>query len=176
MHLLTKIDDALEYMENAIVVALFAALILLIAFNILARNLFGISFPKTLELTPAIVLWIALIGATLALKKGRHIKLEILLRYTGRRARRAARIVSGLFGTAVMATLFVASLSFVKNEWAIFGFRGAASLAFPLFFALASFRYLLGSFATGAQSAHPEDGQNGIGGPSGTMRLEKEDS
>lgn len=175
MHLLTKIDDALEYLENAIVVALFAALILLIAFNILVRNLFGISFPKTLELTPAIVLWIALIGATLALKKGRHIKLEILLRYTGHGARRAARIISGLFGTVVMATLFIASLTFVKNEWAIFGIRGAASLAFPLFFALASFRYLLGCFTTGVVSGHHEDRQNGTGGPSGMMRPEKED-
>lgn len=69
MHLLAKIDNALETMEKVIVVALFAALILLIASNILARNLFGISFPETLELTPALVLWIALIGATLALKR-----------------------------------------------------------------------------------------------------------
>jgi len=175
MHLLTKIDNALEYMEKAIVVALFAALILLIASNILARNLFGISIPETLELTPALVLWIALIGATLALKKERHIKLEVLLRYTGREVRRTARIISGLFGTAVMATLFIASLTFVKNEWAIFGVRGATSLAFPLFFALASFRFLLGSFTAGAETEHRGDGQNKDGDRPGMVRPERED-
>ena len=104
MHkILTKIDNALEFTEKAIVVALLAMLVLLIAFNILVRNLFGVSFQQTLLMPPALVLWISLLGATLALKKGRHIKLDILLRYTGFNTRRTAQIISGLFGMTVMA-------------------------------------------------------------------------
>ncbi|MEJ2474272.1 MAG: TRAP transporter small permease subunit [Desulfobacterales bacterium] len=83
MRLLAKIDDTLEIIEQAIIIFLFSALVLMIITNIAARNFFGVSYQKILEISPGIVLWLALIGATLALKKQRHIKLEILLRYAG---------------------------------------------------------------------------------------------
>ena len=175
MHFLTKIDSALEYLEKAILVTLFAALVLLIAFNILVRNLFGVSLQETLELPPTIVLWISLLGATLALKTGRHIKLEILLRYTGHKTRRTARLISGLFGMAVMAILFAASLSFVKNEWAIFGIGGATALVFPTFFALASFRYLISSFTVPGEPDRPGDRPSGKDDPSGIAHPSRED-
>ncbi len=175
MHFLTKIDSALEYLEKALVVVLFAALVLLITFNILVRNLFGVSFQETLVLPPTLVLYISLFGATLALKKGRHIKLEILLRYTSLKTRRTARLISGLFGMAVMAILFVASLFFVKNEWTILGFRGATALVFPLFFALASFRYLLRSFTGPNKPDQREDGQYRKADPSGIAHPSRED-
>lgn len=164
MDFLLKIDKALENVEKAIVVTLFSALVLLIVFNIVTRNLFGISFQNILELTPALVLWTSLLGATLGLKQGRHIKLDVLLRHAGHRARRLAEITSGLFGMVVMTLLFAASLSFVKNEWAIFGPRGAVSLAFPLFFGLAGFRFFLGSLPFSQGSGRSKEGQkeNGL--------------
>jgi TRAP-type C4-dicarboxylate transport system permease small subunit len=115
----------------------------MIATNIFARNFFGVSYQKILEVGPNIVLWLTLTGATLALKKQRHIKLEILLRYAGRRTRRLARLLGSLFGTIVMGFLFAASLTFLKNEMAIFGLQGVSAVVFPLFFALTFFRYLL---------------------------------
>lgn len=143
MQLLAKIDDTLEIIEQAVVIFLFSALVLMILTNILARNLFGVSYQKILEVSPGIVLWLALIGATLALKKKRHIKLEILLRYAGHRTRRLARLLGSLFGTVVMGFLFAASLTFVRNEMAIFGLQGSSAVVFPLFFALSFFRCLL---------------------------------
>ena len=97
MRLLAKIDDTLEIIEQAVVIFLFSALVLMITTNIFARNLFGVSYQKILEVSPNIVLWLALIGATLALKKQRHIKLEVLLRYAGHRTRRLARLLGSLF-------------------------------------------------------------------------------
>jgi TRAP-type C4-dicarboxylate transport system permease small subunit len=147
MHLLAKIDDTLEIIEHTVVIFLFAALVLMITTNIFARNLFGVSYQKILEISPGIVLWLALIGATLALKKERHIKLEILLRYARRRTRRLARLLGGLFGMVVMGILFAASLTFVKNEMAIFGLQGGAAVVFPLFFSLSFFRCLVSALA-----------------------------
>lgn len=147
MRLLAKIDDTLEIIEQAVVIFLFSALVLMITTNIFARNLFGVSYQKILEVSPGIVLWLALIGATLALKKHRHIKLEILLRYAGHRTRRLARLLGSLFGTVVMGFLFAASLTFVKNEMAIFGLQGGSAVVFPLFFALSFFRCLLSGLA-----------------------------
>lgn len=147
MRLLAKIDDTLEIIEQAGVIFLFSALVLMITTNIFARNLFGVSYQKILEVSPNIVLWLALIGATLALKKQRHIKLEILLRYAGHRTRRLARLLGSLFGAVVMGFLFAASLTFVKNEMAIFGLQGGSAVVFPLFFALSLFRFLLSGLA-----------------------------
>ena len=175
MHFLTKIDSAIEYLEKAILVALFAALVLLIAFNILVRNLFGVSFQEALELPPTLVLWISLLGATLALKTGRHIKLEILLRYTGYKTRRTARLISGLFGMAVMAILFAESLCFFKNEWAIFGIHGAIALVFPTFFALASFRYLMSGFTVPGEPDRPGNKPFGKGDSPGITHPSRED-
>ncbi len=143
MHWLIKLDDTLALVEKALLVILFSSLILLISFNIISRNLFNYSFQRVLEAAPGTVMWLALIGSTLALKQGRHIKLEIVLRYLGRRTRRFARIFSGLVGLSIMGVLFVASIEFVKNEIQIFGLIGWISVVFPLFFMLASFRYAL---------------------------------
>lgn len=147
MRLLAKIDDTFEIIEKAVVIFLFSALVLMITANIFARNLFGVSYQKILEVSPGIVLWLALIGATLALKKQRHIKLEVLLRYAGHRTRRLARLLGSLFGAVVMGFLFAASLTFVKNEMAIFGLQGGSAVVFPLFFALSFFRCLLSGLA-----------------------------
>ena len=143
MHWLTKLDDRLEFAEKALIVILFSSLILLICFNIITRNLFDYSFQRIMEAAPGIVLWLALFGSTLALKQNRHIKLEIFVRYLGRRGQCFARIFSSVVGLTIMGVLFIASIEFVKNEIQIFGRIGWISMAIPMFFLLASFRYAL---------------------------------
>ena len=162
MRLLVKIDDTLEVIEQAIIIFLFSTLVLMIITNIVARNLFGVSYQKILEISPGIVLWLALIGATLALKKQRHIKLEILLRYADQRIRRLARLLGSLFGMVVMGFLFTASLTFVKNEIAIFGLQGGAAVVFPLFFALCFFRCLLSGLAAVRPATDLASGSRGF--------------
>jgi TRAP-type C4-dicarboxylate transport system permease small subunit len=143
MDWLRKLDDWLAFAEKVLLVFLFSSLVLLISFNIITRNLFNYSFQPILEAAPAAVLWLALLGSTLALKQNRHIKLEILLRYLGRRARNFAHLFSSMIGLAIMGVLFIASIEFVKNEIQIFGPGGWVSAVIPIFFALAAFRYAL---------------------------------
>jgi TRAP-type C4-dicarboxylate transport system permease small subunit len=150
MRWLFKFDDALAVAEKVLIVFLFSALISLIVFNIITRNIFNVSYQKVLEITPGFVLWLTLCGSTLALKNQRHIKLELLLRYLGARARGLAKIISCIFGLTVMGVLFVASFEFVQGEVDIFGIRGWTAVIFPLFFALSFFRYAVQIFHSGA--------------------------
>ena len=143
MQWLTKLDQWMESAEKALVVFLFSSLVLLILLNIITRNLFDYTFQLISEIAPGTVLWLALVGSTLALKRNRHIKLEIFLRYTSVRVRAFARLLTGAIGLSIMGALFVASLEFVKNEVQIFGPGGWVAVVFPFFFALASFRYVL---------------------------------
>ena len=146
LRILSRIDNALARCEQALACLLFFGLTLITFGTIVARNLFGASSQRLLELAPAGVLWIALVGASLALRQGRHIRLELFLRFVPAQIRRWANAAVGLFGAAVMGVLLAASFGFVQNELAIFGPRGWISVVFPAFFAVAAFRYLLGAF------------------------------
>jgi TRAP-type C4-dicarboxylate transport system permease small subunit len=143
MKLLRKADRLCAIIERAAIVVLFTSLVALIFFNIVSRSVFQASFHKILEIVPAIVLWLALIGASVALREGRHIKIELFLRFLPESTRHRARRVSAVFGMAVMGTLFQAAAKFVGNEIAIFGWIGGISIIFPIFFALSFLRYLI---------------------------------
>lgn len=140
---LRRLDDLAATAEKALVVIIFSAIILLIAFNIAARNLFNVSYQAILEISPALVLWLALLGSTLALKYQRHIRLEVLIRFLSPSLRRAARCSASIFGLGVMGTLFVASFSFLESETAMFGYRGWSAVILPIFFAISAMRFFI---------------------------------
>ncbi len=137
-----RVDDALALFEKSLIVLCFSLLVFFIFFNILSRNFFHLPSHKIFEAGPNLVLWIALLGASLALKRQRHIRLELILRYCSGRIRLWAAVVVNLFGALVMGILLVTSFQFVGNEITMFGNWGRLSIIFPFFFCLAAFRYL----------------------------------
>lgn len=143
MKWLKQIDEFLAHGERILVVCLYSTLIGLIVFNITTRNFFHLSFHRILEIAPAFVLWLALLGATIGLKQNRHIRLELFLRFCPLKTRRIAARTVCVFGLMVMGALFCAALQFTANEIKIFGPWGASAIIFPLFFALAAFRFLV---------------------------------
>jgi TRAP-type C4-dicarboxylate transport system permease small subunit len=68
-----KIDNRLERLERALAVVLFCFLMGLICINIITRNILHWVSHHLIELTPMVVLWLALVGATMALKYHRHL-------------------------------------------------------------------------------------------------------
>ena len=143
MKLIRKLDLVLSWVEKGSAVFLFSLLIILIAFNIVSRNLFGTSFEEILKASPLLVLWLALVGSLLALRENRHIKIEIFLRLTSVRIRYAARIISSVFGMVVTGVLLIASFEFVNNEISVFGSGGFLAVIFPLFFSGSFFRFFI---------------------------------
>ena len=148
MGVLRRVDRILAAMEKSLVVALFSFLVISLAVNIVSRNFFDYSFQKILELAPAMVLWLAMIGSTLALRENRHIRLEILLRFCPEAFRNGARIATGCFGMVVMGFLGHAAIDFVGNEIAIFGPWGWLAVIFPIFFSIALFRFFASMVAS----------------------------
>lgn len=141
MHLVKKIDDFLEKIERYLVVLLFFLLVFFISLNIISRNIIDHSFEEIYEYTPALVLWFALAGSSLALKKRRHIKLEFMLKFYPDKYRYYANFLVSVFGMGVMGILFYSSIGFFENEVHIFGRKGFFSVIFPLFFIISFFRY-----------------------------------
>jgi TRAP-type C4-dicarboxylate transport system permease small subunit len=142
MKAIKRVDDALALFEKGVIVICFSLLVFFIVFNILSRNIFHLPSHKIFEAGPNLVLWLAMLGASLALKQQRHIRLELVLRYCSNRIRGWAASAVNLFGALVMGILLITSLEFVNNEIAMFGNWGRLSLIFPFFFSVAAFRYL----------------------------------
>jgi TRAP-type C4-dicarboxylate transport system permease small subunit len=136
-----KIDNRLERLERALAVVLFCFLMGLICINIITRNILHWVSHHLIELTPMVVLWLALVGATMALKYHRHIKIELLLRFMPFWGQRIALGLTSLFAMCVCGLLAVAAVPFVQNEIIIFGTQGWAAICFPLFFTISFFRF-----------------------------------
>jgi C4-dicarboxylate transporter, DctQ subunit len=143
MRIIRQLDDALAQFEKGVIIFCFWLLVGLVVFNILSRHLFHLPSHQIFEIGPRLVLWLALFGATLALKQQRHIRLELVMRHFNRRIRSWAAVVVNLFGAAVMGLLLVTSFAFVQNEVDMFGRWGWLAVVFPVFFNLATMRYLV---------------------------------
>ena len=109
MNWMLRCDRILAAIERLAAVMLFSVLVLGLFLNIVLRAIFGISLYAVPEFTPAIVLWLALIGASLALRQGRHVKIELLLRYASVTARRVAKRITAVFGLFLMGVLCLAA-------------------------------------------------------------------
>jgi TRAP-type C4-dicarboxylate transport system permease small subunit len=133
----------LEKIERFLAVMLYLLLIAMISVTIIARNLFYFSSHRMLELAPTVVLWLALVGATLALKHHRHIKIELILRLLPKKIRLAAVVLTNLFAMIVTALLAWVAVPFVLNEIALFGRWGWVAVCFPVFFGVAFLRFFL---------------------------------
>ena len=141
--MLDRIDDLLEKFEKLLIVMIFATLLGFVCFNIISRNIFQESFQTLMELTPGLVLWLALMGASIGLKRNKHIKLEIFVRYLPDLGKKIAEISVGIFGLSVLGILFYCSFEMVRNEIDMFGPQGYMTLVFPIFFGVGSFRYVI---------------------------------
>jgi TRAP-type C4-dicarboxylate transport system permease small subunit len=154
MKIIFRIDRLLAFCECLLAVCLFLTLMGVLTVNILLRNLAGSSLPGTFDIAATLVLWLALVGGSLALRDRRHIKIEFLLRFVPQHWRRRADLAVALFGVVVMGGLLVTAVLFTGNEIAIFGRSGWTTVIFPLFFALAAFRFAL-QFHAALSPRHP---------------------
>lgn len=135
-----QFDKNLERLERALAVGLYLLLIGLVTINIIARNVWHMASHRLLELAPAVVLWLALVGATLALKHQRHIKIEMVLRLLPANIQKIAFVTTTLFAMALCGIMAYASVPFLLNEIVLFGVWGWLAICFPLFFGVAFLR------------------------------------
>lgn len=145
----SRLARAIAAIEDAVLVTVVAAMILLAAAQILLRNGFDSGFAWGDPLLRVLVLWAALVGAMVATREDNQITIDILSRYLPERGRLAARIVTDLFAAAVSAVVAWQGLHFVRLERADGVIAFAAVPAWiceaiiPIGFAAIAVRYLL---------------------------------
>ena len=149
MKLLFRVDRAIAVLETALIVLLLGVMVLLDFTQVILRNFFSFGFTWADTLLRQMVLWIAFLGASLAVQERKHISIDVLTRFLPSRATKYSRFATDLF-TAVVCLIFLkASVKFVENEIA----QGTILLLdiptwyfqfiIPVGFALMCFRVLL---------------------------------
>jgi TRAP-type C4-dicarboxylate transport system permease small subunit len=111
-----RINHFLNKLEEALLVFLLALMVLLAFLPILFRNVVSIGLIWSDPLLRHLVLWVALLGASLATREGRHIKIDLLTPYLG--PGKQAVLSAGLhfFSAAVCLTLVLPAVEFVREE------------------------------------------------------------
>lgn len=99
--LLYRLDRAGRSLENASLVVLLGALLVLGVGQIVLREVFSTGFPWADELLRLLVLWIAMVGSIAACRDNRHIRIDALSHILPARAIVLVRAAVDLFAAAV---------------------------------------------------------------------------
>ena len=146
---LSRFEKAGRAGEDAVLVIILTAMILLAASQIVMRNFFNFGFIWTDEMLRMLVLWIAVAGAVAASRTDKHINIAILDRFLPDRIKRSVKIVIHLFTAAVCGVVAWHSVQFVQTSRefgdVLMGTIPAwlPQLILPIGFGLICYRYAL---------------------------------
>lgn len=147
--MLTRVLTLLHRAEELFITLLLGGMILLSGTQILLRNLWdsGISWGD--PLLRILVLWVGLLGAMLATRQNKHIRIDILSRYLPQHWSRYIEWAANLFSGIICTLLAWHSGRFVHYEWqdgaeVFSGFPAwLAELILPLGFGVIALRFFL---------------------------------
>ncbi len=105
-----------KHLEEATLVLLVGAMILLAFAQIILRNFFSLTLLWGDPLVRHLVLWTSFLGASIATHKCKHIKIDALLRFFPPRNRALLEGLSGIFSALVCGLLTWISLQFIGDE------------------------------------------------------------
>ena len=139
----------IRFIESGLLVLLLSSMILLAAYQVIARNFFDTGLLWGDALVRVLVLWVTFIGATIASRNDEHIRIDLLTRFTGERSSLWLDRFRSLF-TAFIAGVFTwYSYQFVKLDYedGIIAFAAVPAwvceLVMPVGAALICLRYLI---------------------------------
>ncbi|MEN7342359.1 MAG: TRAP transporter small permease [Pseudomonadota bacterium] len=135
------------FAEDAALVLLLTAMIVLASGQIIMRNVFGDGFIWADEALRLMVLWLALAGAVAASRADKHISINVMSRFLPPKGRLFARVLTNLFTAVVCAFVAYHAWQFVslskEFEDELLGGLPAwwFQIVIPVAFALMSWRY-----------------------------------
>ena len=112
-----KLEKVGSYAEDALLLFILIAMILLAASQILLRNIFDYSLFWGDEMLRLMVLWITIAGGLAASRMDKHISIEVLDRFLPARVQILTRIVIDIFTAAVCGLFAWHSGRFVMSSY-----------------------------------------------------------
>lgn len=149
MKQIRQIDHILSKAEAWAIILLLSVMVILSGGQVILRNFFNQGILWADILLRQIVLWVALIGASLAVRERKHISIDVLPRMLPKSWNQPIRIFTDLSAGIISAFLTYAAWNFLQFE------KGAETVLFnnipvwifqiilPLSFGLISIRFIL---------------------------------
>ena len=138
--------------EDALLVTLLCAMILLASTQILLRNLFDFGFVWIDPILRVLVLWLGLLGAMVATRNNRHISIDMLSRFVEGRALFLMQSVVEQVSAWTCLVIAAYGLDWVRFDFldGLVAFAGIPSWALeaiiPLSFGVIGLRFLIMSW------------------------------
>lgn len=146
---LERAQMILYRVEDSILVGLLMLMITLAVLQIFLRNLFETGIVWSDVLVRILVLWVGLVGAMVASRKGNHINIDIMERFLSERAKIVVNFVVELFTAFICSMVAYYSIQFVHMEL-VDGGRAFANVPtwvceaiIPFAFVVIAIRYVL---------------------------------
>ena len=144
-----KIIASINRLEDALLVLILTAMILLAIFQIISRNLFSEGVVWIDPLLRILVLWVGLAGAVVATRTNNHIRIDVFTKYLPEKYFPVIQRAVYLFTLSVCLTIGWHAARFVYSEYE-YGTMAFASLPswstaliIPVSFTLIAVRYAL---------------------------------
>jgi TRAP-type C4-dicarboxylate transport system permease small subunit len=147
-----RVDEAIDRVEQTLIITFLSFMILLALLQIVLRNFFATGLDWGDSLLRNLVLWIGFIGATLATREGKHINIDVVSRWLPSLGKNVITLFIHLFSFFICCLLTYAALKFIKNEVQMENrtFLNIPAwipeMILPMTFGLMTFRFGLRSF------------------------------
>jgi TRAP-type C4-dicarboxylate transport system permease small subunit len=141
--------DRLHRAEDGLLALLLTTMIVLAGTQILMRNLFDSGFVWIDPLLRVLVLWLGLIGATVAARHNKHIRIDLLSRFFDRNTHRLLQVVVRQVSALTCLVIAWYGMDWIRLDYdaAVTSFAGlpawSVEIIVPLAFALIGVRYFL---------------------------------
>jgi len=142
-----RTDEIIDHVEQILLVLLLSLMIVIAFLQIVLRNLFSTGLAWGDPLVRNLVLWVGFIGAAIATKEGKHITIDLALRWRPSLAKTFIEVITHLFSFLICGLLTFGALKFIKNESQMgsMAFLGIPSwipeIILPMTFGLMTFRF-----------------------------------
>ncbi len=139
----------LHHAEDALLVLLLSAMIVLASTQILLRNLLDSGFIWIDPLLRVLVLWLGLIGATVATRNNRHIRIDLLSKFFSRNTHRLIQSIIGQISAWTCLVIAWYGFKWIQMDYVdgLTSFVGVPAwtleVIIPATFALIGLRYLI---------------------------------
>lgn len=159
---LEKLLKLLYRIEDGLLVGLLLVMIVMAALQIVMRNFLGISIVWGDVMVRIMVLWIGLLGAMVASRKGEHIRIDLMARLMPGRFQTLIDAATQLITAALCAVTAVYAFGFVRSEVEFGGTAFAQIPAWlcesiiPVAFLVIAVRYLALSIGNFRQKPPPK--------------------
>jgi TRAP-type C4-dicarboxylate transport system permease small subunit len=117
LSILKRIGSWYEQLEELVLVCLVFAMVALGAAQILFRNVISVGLVAIDPLVNHMVLWVALLGASIATRENRHIVIEVLPRRLSPAVRSRIKGALQLLSALVCFFLVYPAIQFILNEY-----------------------------------------------------------